>query len=95
MSADKAKNAERLGHRLELDEDGDVNGWAHDQHDPHAGPRCVRCGESWCWHCHPFGPRGGCRAGGWSPRRAVLWEWMRLDGACKAAVYAFRRAMER
>jgi hypothetical protein len=41
----------QAGHSAEKDEDGRVDKFAYNPHDPHNGPRCIKCGEGWCWHC--------------------------------------------
>lgn len=44
------RSLEQAGHELELDNKGEVDMLALDA-EPHNGPRCVKCGESWCEHC--------------------------------------------
>jgi len=34
-------------------EDGEIDIFAFNPHDPHNGPSCVRCGEGFCHHCEP------------------------------------------
>lgn len=42
--------AERLGHVLERDEDGDIDIFAY-AYNYCNGPKCVNCGDIWCHHC--------------------------------------------
>ena len=95
MMRDRIKAAERVGHELECDEDGDVNVWAHDGRDPHNGPRCTKCDQSWCYSCNPFGPAGGCQAGYGSWRNAVLWLALRAKDKAERALRAFVRELRK
>lgn len=44
------EKAMELGHRLYLNEKGEVNLFRMDDND-HNGPECERCGLVWCHHC--------------------------------------------
>lgn len=44
------KALEDAGHELVREKDGSVDIWQLD-YEPHNGPACVKCGESWCHHC--------------------------------------------
>ncbi len=39
-------------HEWKKDEDGNIDLWAM-EYEHHNGPRCERCGESYCAHCNP------------------------------------------
>lgn len=48
--------AKAAGHTLALDEDGEIDWFALESDDyesfgGHNGPKCTRCGETWCHHC--------------------------------------------
>lgn len=44
------QRAEELGHKLQRDEDGDIDVFAVDS-GFHNGPACEACRDSWCHHC--------------------------------------------
>ena len=41
---------EATGHVLVRDASGNVDAWQLD-YDVHNGPKCVKCGQTWCQHC--------------------------------------------
>jgi hypothetical protein len=88
---DPIKAAELAGHRLQLDGDGLPDQHAHDGGSCCDGPRCVRCDQSWCYHCDPLGTRWGCQAGYGSTRNAIVWLALRIaDKAERVARAAWR-----
>lgn len=40
-----------MNHRWQLNEYGEVDIWALD-YGYHNGPKCTRCGRTFCQHCH-------------------------------------------
>lgn len=55
------KKCEAAGHKLKLDDDGNVDmtimDYAH-----HNGPGCELCNDSWCMHCMENSPIPNCKA---------------------------------
>lgn len=41
---------ESKGHSLKREDDGTVDIWAFDE-DYHNGIMCIKCYDSWCYHC--------------------------------------------
>lgn len=48
--SDFVRKCEDAGHKLMLNEEGQVDFWIVDSNF-HNGPGCELCGKSWCWHC--------------------------------------------
>jgi len=55
----KAYVTETKGHEWKIDEDGEIDIFAYNPHDPHNGPECVKCGYGFCHHCQEL-PDDNC-----------------------------------
>jgi hypothetical protein len=42
-----------MKHDFILNEYGEIDIWLGGDGDYHNGPKCRRCGNSWCHHCQP------------------------------------------
>ncbi len=52
----KQRNYLNSGHIWEETSEGYINLFPTDMPDGHNGPKCIKCGYSECWHCHPSPP---------------------------------------